>query len=136
MPIYEYGCPRCRKKVEILFLRIPDTENPACPLCGGRELKRLVSRFSSPKSEEARLEALADPSRLSGLDENDPAGMARWVKRMGKELGDEFGGEEIDQMADEIASGTGAEEDPASATSGFSNGSDPGNLPAVPNIHK
>jgi len=119
MPIYEYACPVCRKRVEILFLRSQDARDPCCPRCGGRGLRRLVSRFSSPKSEEARLEALADPSRLAGLDENDPAGMARWVKRMGSELGEEFGSEEIDQMAEEIGSGSGeALDNPASDSSG------------------
>jgi len=107
MPIYEYWCGECKKKVEILFLRIQDTTQPTCPVCKGRGLRRLVSRFASPKSEEARLEALADPSSLAGLDENDPSSMARWVKRMGKELGEDVGGEESDQMADEIASGQG-----------------------------
>jgi putative FmdB family regulatory protein len=107
MPIYEYWCSGCRKKVEIFFLRLRESQQPACPHCKGLELRRLVSRFSSPKSEEARLEALADPSRLAGLDENDPASMARWVKRMGRELGEDIGGEEIDQMAEEIATGEG-----------------------------
>ena len=107
MPIYEYWCAECKKKVEILFLRIQDTGQPSCPLCEGHDLRRLVSRFVPPKSDEARLESLADPSNLSGLDENDPASMARWLKRMGKEMGEDVGSEEIDQMADEIASGQG-----------------------------
>jgi hypothetical protein len=53
------------------------------------------------QSEDARLEALADPSALGGLDENDPASIARWAKKMGKELGDEAG-EDWDQMVDEM----------------------------------
>ena len=53
------------------------------------------------QSEEARLEALADPSSLSGLDENDPASVARWAKKMGKEMGEEIG-EDWDQMVDEM----------------------------------
>ena len=56
-----------------------------------------------PKSEESRLESLADPSSLSGLDENDPGSVARWMKKMGKELGEDFAGEDIDQLADEAA---------------------------------
>jgi hypothetical protein len=58
------------------------------------------------------LESLTDPSNLSGLDENDPASMARWLKRMGGELGEDVSKEEIDQMADEIASGQGLDEGP------------------------
>ena len=38
--------------------------------------------------------------------------MARWLKRMGGELGEDVSKEEIDQMADEIASGKALEETP------------------------
>jgi len=128
MPIYEYWCSGCRKKVEILFLRLRESEQPACPHCKGLELRRLVSRFSSPKSEEARLEALADPSRLAGLDENDPASMARWVKRMGRELGEDMGGEDIDQMAEEIAAGEGPGNDAGEPAQDLSGGPGSGDL--------
>ena len=50
-----------------------------------------MSRFASPKSEEARLEALSDPSHLSGVDENDPRSMARFMKKMGQEMGEDLG---------------------------------------------
>jgi hypothetical protein len=76
---------------------------PVCKFCKGDDLEQLFSRFATPKSEESRLESLADPSSLSGLDENDPASVARWMKKMGKELGEDFGGEDIDQLAEEAA---------------------------------
>ncbi len=83
-----------------------------CPHCSSATMKRLISRFTSIKSEEARLESLTDPSNLSGLDENDPASMARWLKRMGGELGEDVSKDEIDQMADEIASGKALDDGP------------------------
>jgi hypothetical protein len=63
-------------------------------------MTRLISRIARVRSEESRLESLADPTKLGGLDENDPAGMARWMKRMGKELGEDMG-EDIDAMVEE-----------------------------------
>ena len=105
MPIYEYRCTDCRKKFEVLVLRAEEESALRCRHCGSAKMKRLISRFASIKSEEARLESLTDPSNLSGLDENDPASMARWLKRMGGELGEDVSKDEIDQMADEIASG-------------------------------
>jgi putative FmdB family regulatory protein len=105
MPIYEYRCTDCRKKFEVLVLRAEEESALRCPHCSSAKMKRLISRFTSIKSEEARLESLTDPSNLSGLDENDPASMARWLKRMGGELGEDVSKDEIDQMADEIASG-------------------------------
>jgi putative FmdB family regulatory protein len=102
MPIYEYFCRNCRRKMSFLVMS-PATFQPECRFCKGTELEQLFSRFSSPKSEESRLESLADPSSLSGLDENDPGSVARWMKKMGKELGEDFGGEDIDQLAEEAA---------------------------------
>jgi len=127
MPIYEYWCGKCRKKVEILFLRLTDSTHPRCPRCGDEDLRRLLSRFSPLKSEDARLESLADPSHLSGLDEKDPASMARWLKRMGREMGEDVGSDEIDQMADEIASGRGLGDEATGETGdGFDGGAGSG----------
>jgi putative FmdB family regulatory protein len=105
MPIYEYRCNKCRKRVSILTLRISEEVNPECEYCGSKDLSRLMSRFAMVKSEESRLDALADPSNLSGIDENDPKSMARWMRKMGKELGEEFSGDEFDQMIDEMEAG-------------------------------
>jgi hypothetical protein len=52
------------------------------------------------------MESLSDPSNLAGLDENDPGSVARWMKRMSREMGDEVGGgSDVDEMAEEMASG-------------------------------
>ncbi len=95
MPIYEYGCYDCRKRVNIFFRTFSEveTKTPVCPRCQGKNLKRLVSRVAVVRSEESRLESLADPSKLAGLDENDPKSMGRWMRKMGNELGEELGSE-------------------------------------------
>jgi len=65
-----------------------------------------MSRFAAPKSEEARLESLADPSKWGDLDENDPASVARFMKKIGKEFGDELGEDfeqEIEEAVEEAA---------------------------------
>jgi hypothetical protein len=61
-------------------------------------MERLMSRFASPKSEEARLESLADPDALGGLDENDPQSMARFMKKMGEEMGEDLGDDLAEAM--------------------------------------
>ena len=75
----------------------------ACKHCGSADLERLWSRFSSPKSEEARMESLADPSALGGLDENDPRSVAKFMKKMGQEMGEDVG--DIEQAMEEEAGG-------------------------------
>jgi len=105
MPIYEYRCNQCKKKVSILTLRVSEKVEERCEHCGSKKLTRLLSRFAMARSEESRLDGLADPSNLSGVDEDDPRSMARWMRKMGKEMGDELGGEDFDQMVDEMEAG-------------------------------
>jgi len=103
MPIYEYSCRNCQRKMSFLVMT-PASFQLECKFCKSADMERLFSRFSSPKSEEARIESLADPSSFSGLDENDPSSVARWVKKMGSDLGDDFSdGQDIEQMAEEAA---------------------------------
>jgi putative FmdB family regulatory protein len=104
MPIYEYRCGGCRKKVTILTLRVSEGVEPRCEHCGSTDLSRLMSRFALVRSEDRRLDDLSDPSSLSGLDESDPKSMARWMRKMGKELGED-GGEDFEQMVDEMEAG-------------------------------
>lgn len=101
MPIYEYICTDCNGRFQKLVMGFSDPTNLACPRCGGANVRKAVSRFSVVQSEETRLESLADPSALSGLDENDPKSVARWAKKMGQEMGEDVG-EDWDQMVDEM----------------------------------
>jgi hypothetical protein len=73
-------------------------------------MERILSRFASPKSEEARLEALADPSNLAGLDENDPTSMARFMKNMGEEMGEDLGDDVLEAMESDGAGGMESED--------------------------
>lgn len=87
MPIYEYLCRECRKRSALLILNLADPNPPACKHCGSRSVDRLMSKFSSPKSEDARLASLADPDTLDGLDETDPETVSRFMQQVGDEMG-------------------------------------------------
>ena len=49
-----------------------------------------MSRFARIKSEDERLESLGDPASFGDFDENDPASVGRFMKKMGKEFGDDL----------------------------------------------
>lgn len=107
MPVYEYGCEQCRKRRAIFFKTMSSVDlDPPCPICGGRGMVKLVSRVVTPRSEESRLEALEDAATFGGVDENDPASVARWARRVGGDVGDEMGGD-LDEMVEEMAAGEG-----------------------------
>lgn len=111
MPIYEYRCDPCRRRIQVLTLRASEKPEPVCDRCGNTRLHRLMSSFAVARSEESRLDALSDPSQLAGLDQNDPRSVARWMRRMGSEVGDDMAGPEFDQMVDELESGGSADPD-------------------------
>ncbi len=112
MPIYEYVCQSCGKKINFLVLN-QESFSPKCNKCGSVDLRRIMSRFCAVRSEESRLENLADPSKWGDIDENDPKSMVKFMKKMGRELGDELG-EDYDQLIEE------AEEEAAKSATGGS----------------
>ena len=110
MPIYEYICPQCNGRFSKLVRGWTDPAGLACPRCNNTEVRRAISRVSVVRSEESRLDAMGDAAMFSGLDEDDPASVARWAKKMGKEMGDDAGDdwdEIVDQMMEEEMNGTG-----------------------------
>lgn len=128
MPIYEYDCHGCRRRVSLLVMAPSTAAPPRCPRCGSGELTRLMSRFSTVKSEDARLESLGDPSQYGDLDENDPRSVARFMKRMGQEMGEDLG-EDLDaaieeSMSDDGGGDAGGESDAESAAAGSDTASD------------
>jgi putative FmdB family regulatory protein len=110
MPIYEYHCHKCRRRVSIFFRSFSDIqEEPSCPRCGGKHLSRLISRVAIVRSEESRLDSLADPSGLGDLDEDDPKSIARWMRKMSAEAGEEMP-PEFGEVMDRLESGQSPEE--------------------------
>ena len=83
MPIYEYRCASCGRYHQQLVLSLASYQVPACPRCGQATLRKLVSRFSVKRSEDSRLDDLADPSSFGDLDESDPRSVARWARKSG-----------------------------------------------------
>jgi len=104
MPIYEYRCTDCKKRLSLLSLSVSQAHTATCTFCGSVNLERLMSRFASPKSEEARLEAFSDPSNFGDVDENDPQSMARFMKKLGPEMGEDMG-DDFDEAVEEAGSG-------------------------------
>jgi putative FmdB family regulatory protein len=111
MPIYEYACLDCRKRVSVFFRTISEASDAAavCPTCGGKRLRRLVSRVAVLKSEESRVDNLADPSLMSGLENEDPRALASFMRKMSSEMG-----EPMDAEMSEVINRLEAGEDPAS----------------------
>jgi len=100
MPIFEYRCEDCGKISEFLLIRTDEVFIPQCKRCKSKKMSRVLSKVRVIRSEESRMESLADPSKWGDLDEKDPRSMAKMMRRLGKEFGEELG-EDADRMVDE-----------------------------------
>jgi putative FmdB family regulatory protein len=97
MPIYEYRCADCNRRVSHFYQTFSSAAaaTPVCTHCGSANLSRLVSRVFQLKSEDSQLDDLADPSSFGDLDESDPKSVARWARKLGagEEMGEDGDGD-------------------------------------------
>ena len=114
MPVYEYRCAHCRKRSNHLFRTFAAVATPTCPHCGAapEQMRKLVSRVNFMKSEDSRLDDLADPSMFADVDENDPRSVAKWARKLGQQLGDDLP-DDYEEMVDQLESGEPGDEDTA-----------------------
>jgi putative FmdB family regulatory protein len=109
MPTYQYRCLNCHKRFE-LFMTYSEygTHTVNCPHCSSSEVQRRIGRIRVARSEESRLENLADPSNLEGL-EDDPKALGRMMRQMSNEMGEDMG-PEFDEVINRLESGQSPEE--------------------------
>jgi len=65
MPIYEYHCDKCNKDFESLVF---GSEQPECPMCKGKNVKKLMSAssFFSKGRHGETVKAAAGASSCTG----------------------------------------------------------------------
>lgn len=109
MPNYEYRCLHCRRRFEVyLSYQEYGKRIVRCPHCSSEQVQRRIGRIRFARSEESRLEDLADPSSLEGL-EDDPKALARMMRKMSSEIGEELG-PEFDEVVDRLEAGQSPQE--------------------------
>jgi putative FmdB family regulatory protein len=54
MPIYEYRCLECGKISEV-FLHTPNSDSIECPICGSKNVERLLSASYAIKMGDSML---------------------------------------------------------------------------------
>ena len=110
MPLYEFRCQDCHNRVSLsLSYAEYGVKAVVCPVCGSAALTRLIGRIRVAKSEDRRLDDMSDPSFLGDVDEEDPKSLARAMKKMGQEMGEDLP-PEFNEITDRLESG----EDPNS----------------------
>lgn len=108
MPLFEFECHQCDKRFTFLMGVIADNAVAKCPRCGSTALKKLMSRFGHGRSDDARMDALAE--RLESSDLDDERAARRFAREMGREMGAETGedmSDEIEELIESEARGEG-----------------------------
>ncbi|MDQ6693729.1 MAG: zinc ribbon domain-containing protein [Chloroflexota bacterium] len=114
MPIYEYTCGSCKRRVSLFFPNFSAADSRtaageiACPRCSSADLQRVQSRANTLRAEAPGGDTLDDTpdGLMSGLDEDDPRSVARWARRMKDSMGEDLDmGPGFDQVLSRIEAG-------------------------------
>ena len=118
MPIYEYWCHYCQRKVT-LYLRSSSQASSVCPQCGNDTLQRLISTFAVHKTDKDICDDILSDSQLTrGMLNNDPRALAEWNKRISRdektapEYEDMVGRLEVGEMPNHSMGGGETSEEP------------------------
>jgi len=101
MPVYEYRCNECRRKISIFVRGFSGASQVVCEHCGGKNLTRLFSTFARVKTDkDVYDDILGDTQLVNRMMANDPSAMVEWSRRMeGSDMGkDSEYGEAIERM--------------------------------------
>lgn len=109
MPLYDYRCLDCKRKFDV-FMTYSEygSKTVNCQFCQSSHVMRRINRIRIAKSEESRLENMADPSNLEGL-EDDPVALGRMMRKMSGEIGEEMPAE-FDEVVNRLESGQSPED--------------------------
>ena len=112
MPIYEFECQNCHRKVTLLLGINEDYSSEQCPYCQSKSLKKLVSRFKRVRSEDDRIDELA--GKLEDFGEPDsPRQMREMVREMGKAMDEDMADDMEEMFESDMEEDEGATEFPA-----------------------
>ena len=110
MPTYDFICNNCNERFEV-FLTFAEygKKTVTCVHCKSKNVRRRMTKVRIAKSEDSRMESMADDfSGIEGL-EDDPKAMGRMMRKMGKEMGEDLP-PEFDDVVDRLEAGQSPEE--------------------------
>ncbi len=91
MPIYEFVCHNCHRRISYLIRDISAPFVPKCSTCGNTNLSRIISGFAYHKSLRTVWEESGEPTMHPGDDYyRDPRNIGRWVEKKFRDMGQEL----------------------------------------------
>jgi putative FmdB family regulatory protein len=110
MPTYDFICNDCKQRFELFQTFAEYGKIPVfCTHCNSKNVRRRMTKVRIAKSEESRMESMADDfSGFEGMEE-DPQAMGRMMRKMGKEMGEDLP-PEFDEVVDRLEKGQSPED--------------------------
>lgn len=110
MPTYDFICNACEKRFDVLLTYAEYGKTPVhCAHCNSADVRRRMTKVRIAKTEDGRMESLAENfGGFEGLEEN-PAELGRMMKKMGREMGEELPSG-FDEVVERLEAGQSPEE--------------------------
>ena len=105
MPTYDFICNDCNQRFDVFQTFAEYGKTPVvCAHCNSKNVRRRMTRVRIAKSDDSRMESRTDEfSDMEGLEE-DPQAMARVMRKMGKQLGEDLP-PEFNEVVDRLEKG-------------------------------
>lgn len=110
MPTYDFVCNKCNQRFDV-FLTFAeyDKTKVSCVHCKSKDVRRRMTKVRIAKSEDSRMESMANDFAGFETMDDDPKEMARMMKKMGNEMGEELP-PEFNEVVDRLESGQSPDE--------------------------
>jgi putative FmdB family regulatory protein len=96
VPIYEFACQDCGSRFALLIGVVAEDDDERCPNCQSKLINRVPSRVQRARSEDERLDDLADRVERMGEPETYRE-MREQIREAGEAL-DDSAADEMEEM--------------------------------------
>jgi putative FmdB family regulatory protein len=110
MPTYDFICNDCDQRFDVFQTFSEYGKKPVtCAHCKSKNVRRRMTKVRVAKSDDARMESMADD--FSGFDgvEDDPKAMGQMMRKMGKQMGEDLP-PEFNEVVDRLEKGQSPED--------------------------
>ena len=105
MPVYEYRCNNCRRRISLYVRDLTNPSKAQCTFCGSDSLTRLFSTFVRGKTyKDVYEDILSDRNLVRGMLANEPRALAEWTRRLEGAGSGEIG-PEYEEMMERLEKG-------------------------------
>jgi len=110
MPTYDFFCNNCEKRFEV-FMTFNEYGKKAvrCAHCESENVRRRMTKVRIAKSDENRMESMANGFPGFESIEDDPKALGQMMRKMGGEMGEELP-KEFNEVVGRLEAGQSPEE--------------------------